>query len=200
VVTIDRSDDARGAGLARELGIPLIIGDASREETLREASLQSARALVALSTDDVINLEAGLQTRVLNPDARVVLRLFDGDLANRIQNAFGSMTSKSVSFLAAPAFATAMLEREVIGTIPVKRQVLLLADVPVNDGSPLTGRSLAQIERGGGVRVVALDGQSRPAPDTGVEPGQRLIVVATRAGLSRMLDGADEPESAPEVS
>ncbi len=192
VVAIDRSDDARGVQLARELGVPLIIGDASREETLREASLHTARALVALSTDDVINLEAGLQTRTLNPDAQVVLRLFDGDLADRVQRAFGRMTSKSVSYLAAPAFVTAMLEREVIGTIPVKRRVLLLADVPVEEGSPLIGLTLGQLEREGGVRVVALDGGSRPAADTEVEPGQRLIVVATRVGLSRMLDGAPE--------
>jgi Trk K+ transport system NAD-binding subunit len=194
VVAVDRTDQARGATLARELGIPLIIGDASREETLREASLQSARALVATSTDDVVNLEAAMLTRAVNPDARVVLRLFDGDLANRVQNALGQMTSKSVSFLAAPAFATAMLEREVIGTIPVKRRVLLLADVPAEEGSPLVGRSLAEVESGGGVRVVAVDGQNRPAQDTVVSPGQRLIVVATREGLSQMLDGAPEPD------
>jgi Trk K+ transport system NAD-binding subunit len=194
VVAVDRTDQARGATLARELGIPLILGDASREETLREASLQSARALVATSTDDVVNLEAAMLTRAVNPDARVVLRLFDGDLANRVQNALGQMTSKSVSFLAAPAFATAMLEREVIGTIPVKRRVLLLADVPAEEGSPLVGRSLAEVESGGGVRVVAVDGQNRPAQDTVVSPGQRLIVVATREGLSQMLDGAPEPD------
>ncbi len=193
VVAIDRAGDARGVQLAREMGIPLVLGDASREETLREASLQSARALVALSTDDVTNLEAGLQTRALNPDAQVVLRLFDGDLADRVQRAFGRMTSKSVSFLAAPAFATAMLEREVIGTIPVKRRVLLLADVPVDEGSPLAGQSLAQVERGGGVRVVSVDGGSRPGPQTELVPGQRLIVVATRVGLGRMLDGLPEP-------
>jgi Trk K+ transport system NAD-binding subunit len=96
-----------------------------------------------------------------------------------------------------------MLEREVIGTIPVKRRVLLLADVPVNEGSPLAGRSLAEIEQGGGVRVVSVDGGARPPVGTCVEPGQRLIVVATRSGLGRMLDGdadgdgySDEPEPA----
>jgi Trk K+ transport system NAD-binding subunit len=197
VVAIDRSAQARGAQLCREFGIPLIVGDASREETLREASLQSARALVATSTDDMINLEAAMLTRATNPDARVVLRLFDGDLANRIQNVLGQMTSKSVSFLAAPTFATALLEREVIGTIPVKRGVLLLADVPAEEGSESAGRTLAQIERGGGVRVVAVDGQNRPAQHTVVQPGQRLIVVATREGLSRMLDGVPEPGPGP---
>jgi Trk K+ transport system NAD-binding subunit len=194
VVAIDQKDTARGVQLAKELGIPVIIGDASREETLREASVRSARALVACSTDDVINLEAGLQTRVLNPDAQVVLRLFDGDLADRLQRGFGRMTSKSVSYLAAPAFVTALLEREVIGTIPVKRLVLLLADVPAEEGSPLIGLSLGRIEQDGGVRVVAVDGGARPSADTEVQPGQRLIVVATKTGLSRMLDGADAGE------
>ncbi len=191
VVAIDQSESARGIQLAKEMGIPLVVGDASREETLREASLHTARALVALSTNDVVNIEAGLQTYSLNPDARVVLRLFDGDLADRIQRSFGAMTSKSVSLLAVPVFVTALLEREVIGTIPVKRQVLLVADVPVEDGSPLVGLTLADVERDGGVRVVSVDGGPRPPVGTRLGQGQRLIVVATRGGLGRMLDGAD---------
>ena len=35
VVAIDKDPDARGAALARRLGVPLIVGDAALEETLR---------------------------------------------------------------------------------------------------------------------------------------------------------------------
>jgi threonine dehydrogenase-like Zn-dependent dehydrogenase len=40
VVAIDKTEAARGAQLARELDVPLVIGDASREETLRAASVR----------------------------------------------------------------------------------------------------------------------------------------------------------------
>jgi len=200
LVAIDKTESARGTRLVREQGIPLIIGDASQPETLRAASVETALALLALSTDDMANLEAALQGRTVNPDLRVVLRLFDGDFADRIQRAFGIAGSKSVSYLAAPAFTAAMLEREVIGTISVKRRVLLVAEVPVEPGSPLDGDTVAAAQRTGELRVVALgssDGRRptwSPAADRRLAPGDRVIAVATRAGLNRML-----AESTPSV-
>jgi Trk K+ transport system NAD-binding subunit len=193
VVAIDKAETARGAQLARELGIPLVVGDASREETLRLASVGTCRALVALSTDDVTNLEAALHGRNLKPDLRTVLRLFDGEFADRVQKAFNITSSRSVSYLAAPAFAVAMLEREVVSTIPVRRRVLLIAEVPIGAGSALEGRPLSAADDVGEARIIALTprGGSRtqwpPPPGHLLRPGDELVVVATRVGLGRLL-------------
>ena len=194
VTAIDKAESARGTRLVRELGIPLIIGDASRPETLREASVNTAQALLGVSTDDVANLEAALQGRQINPDLRVVLRLFDGDFADRLQRTFGLTSSKSVSYLAAPAFAAAMQEREVTGTISVKRKVLLVAETPVQPGSPLDGLTVAEAQRTGEIRVIALaNGRTRqttvspPSDHRLAAPDDWLIVVATAAGLTRLL-------------
>lgn len=191
VVAIDRTDDARGAALARELDIPLVVGDASREETLRAASVQTCRALVVLSTDDVVNLEAALHGRALNPGVRVVLRLFDGDFADRVERAFRIDVSRSVSYLAAPAFAAAMLQRDVIGAIPVNRRVLLIADLPVCAGSAAAGSPVGGVSALDGVRVIAIthNGSTTwsPRPDLPVHVDDRLIIVATRDGLGRVV-------------
>ena len=197
VVAIDKTETARGTSPARDLGIPLIIGDASRSETLRAASVHTAQALLALSTDDSINLESGLQGRALNKNLRVVLRLFDGDFAGRVEKAFGIASSKSVSYLAAPAFTAAMLDREVIGTISVKRQVLLIAEVTVAPGTRLDGATVVAAHGIGEVRIIAIstgeDGYAAwsPPPRQLLTPGDRLIVVATRAGLTRLLGTSD---------
>jgi Trk K+ transport system NAD-binding subunit len=198
VVTIDRTDTARGAQVARQLDIPLIVGDASREETLRAASVQTCRALLVLSTDDVTNLEAALHGRNLQEDLRVVLRLFDGEFANRVQRAFGITVSRSVSFLAAPAFALALLEREVIGTIPVGRQVLLIAEVPVAAGSALDGASLSAANEIGEARIIAVTVHGEPTTrwspgDRPLAAHDRLFVVATKRGLGRLLGRATAP-------
>ncbi len=63
------------------MGLGELGGDAAREETLQEASVATCRALVVVSTDDVTNLQAALNGRTLQPDLRVVIRLFDGDHA-----------------------------------------------------------------------------------------------------------------------
>jgi Trk K+ transport system NAD-binding subunit len=91
-----------------------------------------------------------------------------------------------------------MLEREVIGTISVKRRVLLVAEVPVAAGSPLDGRTVATAQRTGEVRVIALaSGGGRPTwsppPGQRLGPGDRVIAVATRAGLTRMLAASSPP-------
>ncbi|WP_328342419.1 NAD-binding protein [Micromonospora sp. NBC_00421] len=198
VVAIDRSAEARGAALARRLDVPLIVGDAAREETLRSASVEHCQALVVVSTDDGVNLRAALNGRALNPELRVVLRLFDGDFAERIQRAFGIGISRSVSYLAAPSFAAALLDRAVIATIPVDRHALLVVEVPVVAGAALDGRPLAAVARPGEVRLLA---HSRPGQKTDwtadprmvITAGDRLTVVARRAGLSALLRETTPP-------
>ncbi|MGE5827172.1 MAG: NAD-binding protein [Micromonosporaceae bacterium] len=195
VVAIDRRGDSRGAQVTRQLGIPFIIGDAGREETLRAANVQTCRAVVALSTDDVVNLEAGLHARNLNPGVRVVLRLFDGEFAELVQQSFGITSSRSVSSVAAPAFAAAIFEREVIGTIPVQRRVLLIAEVPVGTASTLDGGTVADADDAEQVRVLALtlDGTGwrdmvwSPAGSIRLGAGDRILLIATRQGLSQIL-------------
>jgi Trk K+ transport system NAD-binding subunit len=197
VVAIDRRSESRGAQVTRQLGIPFIVGDAGREETLRAANVQTARAVVALSTDDVVNLEAGLHARNLHPGIRVVLRLFDGDFAELVQQSFGLMLSRSVSFVAAPAFAAAIVDREVVGTIPVQRRVLLVAEVAIAEGSKLDGRTVADADDTGAVRVIAQtpvsngDGRAdlrwTPTGNVRLTAGDRLLVIATRQGLTQVL-------------
>ena len=102
VVAIDRDPQARGVRLARSRRIPLIIGDATHTDVLNAASVATCRTLVVVSTDDASNLETALLGRTANPTVRVVMRLFDGEFADRVQRAFSINVSRSVSYLAAP--------------------------------------------------------------------------------------------------
>ncbi|WP_091654190.1 potassium channel protein [Micromonospora pallida] len=192
VVAIDKRPEPRGAALARRFGVPLIVGDAALEETLRAASVGTCQALVVVSTDDGANLQAALNGRALNDELRVVLRLFDGDFAERVQRAFGMGISRSVSYLAAPSFTAALLDRAMIATIPVGRHALLVTEISVAAGSPLDGRALAAVSRTGSVRLLAYAraGQRTewtPDPRMVITAGDRLTVLARRAGLNALL-------------
>lgn len=207
VVAVDRSETARGVSVARELRIPLIIGDGVRAETLRSASVRTCRALVVLTSDDVTNLETGLTGRAIDKDLRVVLRAFDGDFADRLERSFGFNISRSVSYLAAPAFAAAMLGRQVLGTIPVRRHMLTVAELPVGAGSALEGATLAEVSRAGRAHLLAVrTGRGhqtlwKPSPGRHITRTDRLIVVATRAGMSSLLrrTAPGDPAARPPV-
>jgi Trk K+ transport system NAD-binding subunit len=176
--------------------MPVVIGDAPSERTLRRAGLDSAIALVSATSSDIVNLETALQARALRgDDLRIVLRLFDDDLAQRVTETLGNVVSRSVSYLAAPAFAVAMLEHQVLRTIPVGRHVLLIADIRVEPGAAIAGRPLADLEADGLSRVLAIAERGKPRfswsrrHDHRLVVGDRVIVLATRAGLSAFLAG-----------
>ncbi|MEV6366566.1 NAD-binding protein [Micromonospora musae] len=191
VVAIDKNPEPRGGALARQLEVPLIVGDAAQPETLEAASVADCQALVIVSTDDVANLEAALAARETRAELRVVLRLFENDFAERVEEAFGLGASRSVSYLAAPAFTGALTERAVIATIPVGRHALPVAEVPVAAGSELDGRPLSVVSQEGQVRLIARTpaGGARTIWWKDLDPrqvifaGDRLTVVARRAGL-----------------
>ncbi|MDQ3856398.1 MAG: NAD-binding protein, partial [Chloroflexota bacterium] len=116
---------------AHSLGVPVLLGDARLPETLEALNIASARCVVAATNDDMANLETALNALSLNPDIRVVLRLFDPDFAERVERAFGVHISRSVSSLAAPAFAAAAVGEQVIATVPVGVQALIIASAVV---------------------------------------------------------------------
>jgi Trk K+ transport system NAD-binding subunit len=193
VVCVDKSENAAGLAMARRLGLRVVIGETHREETLRAAGIDSCQALVSVTNSDIVNLETALHARALAEQPLVVVRLYDDDLARRVQQTISNTISRSVSYLAAPVFAAAMLDHQVLRTIAVGRHVLVIADVPVADGAELVGGRLGDVHDRATVRVIALRRPGAPQVDWSprqdypLEPQDRIFVLATRAGLSTVL-------------
>ncbi len=199
VACVDKSENAAGIALARRLGLRVVIGATDREETLRAAGISTCQALVSVTNSDIVNLETALHARALAADIRIVFRLGDDDLAGRVQRSVGNTISRSVPYLAAPSFAAAMLEHQVLRTIPVGRHVLLIADFRVGAGSELDGSPVEDVHQAGQVRVLAVQRGGggavdwSPARTLRLAAQDRLYVIATRAGLSRVLAGSQAP-------
>jgi Trk K+ transport system NAD-binding subunit len=195
VVGVEREDDTAGAAAAARAGVPVVFGDATRERVLREAGAEEARALVAVTSDDATNLQAALVARSVQRAVRVVLRLRDDDLAARVERSMDAI-SRSVSYVAAPVFAAALRDGQVLATIPVGRRILLMAEVTVGRASLMTGLPVAVLVEAGQVRVVGVfrgagpDAvlEMPPRPHRALKVGDRLLVVATRGGLGTVLE------------
>jgi Trk K+ transport system NAD-binding subunit len=162
VVCVEADPEARGLAVARRLRVPVILGDVTQEGVLESAKIHRAHALLAVTSSDTTNLEAVLYARSVRPDLRVVLRLYDDDFATAVYRTLraahpGALTrSRSVSHLAAPAFAGAMMGRQILGAIPVERRVLLFAAMTVGGHPQLDGKTIAEAFRAGSWRVLAL--------------------------------------------
>ena len=193
VACVDKSETAAGVAMAQRLGMRVVIGETHREDILRAAGVGTCQALVSVTNSDSVNLETALHARALASDIRIVLRLGDADLAARVQRSVGNTISRSVAYLAAPSFAAAMLEHQVLRTIAVGRHVLLIADLGVGTGSELDGAAVQQVHQSGLLRLLAVEpaggGPVNWSPPGALRLGaqDRLYVIATRAGLSRVL-------------
>ena len=64
----------RDPDLQRRLADRLLLGDMRRAHVLRAAGAEQARAVLLLSSESTVNIEAALQVRVLNPQAEIVVR------------------------------------------------------------------------------------------------------------------------------
>ena len=89
---------------------PVIVGDATRPVILHRAGVERARALVACTSNDALNLEIGLTAQSVAESSRhgrplrLVLRCFDADLARRIHAVSGNYTLLSEAKIAAEVF------------------------------------------------------------------------------------------------
>lgn len=197
VVAVEVRDEGRFVSPARAAGMPVFIGDARHREVLDELRLGTARALVAATSDDLVNLAIALNARAVRPDLRVVLRLFDPEFAIRVQRGFGIRFTRSVSHLAAPAFAAAAIRSEVVATVPVgDRRVVLFARLRVPAGSRLEGRLASSLDVPGALRLLAVADPGSDAArwdipaDEILDSDEEVVVAATRAGLAELLHHA----------
>jgi Trk K+ transport system NAD-binding subunit len=188
VAATEKMEEVQGIPEVRRLGVPVLVADARAPETLRALNVGKAKSVVVATDDDAANLETALNARAINPGIRVVLRLFDPDLASRVERAFNIHISRSVSALAAPSFAAAAVGHKVVATIPVGDRVLIVAEETIETGSWAEGRSVGELEGvfEGRVLLVERAGEAQiwcPPPDYSLASGDEIALIAPRKGL-----------------
>ncbi len=78
----------------QEMDIPIIHDDASRESALEAAGVRRANSIILCTQNDAVNLKIALKARSLNPDIRVIIRIFDDDFAQALTKQFGFMRAE----------------------------------------------------------------------------------------------------------
>jgi Trk K+ transport system NAD-binding subunit len=177
---------------ARRLGVAVIHGDATVREVLRQANAGTARAVIAVTHNDLINLEIALLVRELNPQQRVVLHLSDPYLAQTLREAAGINLAFSVAVLAAPAFVAALFGDRVLNVFFVGDELLAVVDLVVQpQDAPLLNqvvRALAIDYRLLPVAVLRPDGTAERQPlTTRLAAGSRLIALVALCDLERFV-------------
>ncbi len=192
VVAVDKVNDNPFAATVRRMGVPVLIGDATVPELLRQVRVSSARAVIAATSNELVNLEIGLLVREVDPTLRVVVRLADADFAAAVRDAADIRYAVSVPALAAPAFVAALLGDRVQALVTAGGKPLAVVELKVEaDDERLCGRPLTVVAAEFEAVPVGLAGQPPFAVTQSAEhtlaAGDRLTVVVGLGNLPQLL-------------
>ncbi len=131
--------------VAGEEGHDIVIGNMQTAKTLLAAGIREAQTIVLASSDDGVNLAALMQARVLNPRIRIVNRLFNTSLGDRLDSTLPDHITMSVADLAAPIFAFMGLGSAAIGQLQLFNQTWPINEEMIQADHPWLGRSLSDL-------------------------------------------------------
>ncbi|MGC4069629.1 MAG: NAD-binding protein [Polyangiaceae bacterium] len=181
VVIVDFNENAEFLAEARLDGSPILLGDARREALLDEAGITRARAVVVATNNDLVNLEVALDARTKHPNIRVVMRMFDQNMADKVHAGFDIPAVLSTAAIAAPTFAAAAIVENVIATTLVANQLLVTIKTCVKERDAWCDRTLQEITAEHRLHVLghAHSGDAMtvlPSLSTRLLPGDELVV------------------------
>lgn len=161
VVVIELNPSADLTATVQAMNIPVLQDDATRQLALEAAGVRRARTILLCTQNDSMNLQIAVKARSLNPAIRVVIRIFDDDFAQSLQEQFG-FSALSATSMAAPAFAAAAAGADVTRPITIEGEALSLGRLKVGKISKLLNANVARIEQKYDVSVVMLKRAGEP--------------------------------------
>lgn len=181
VVVIERDANGQFLEELRRDGSPLLIGDARRDILLSEANVAKARSIVLATDDDLANLEIALDAQRLNPGIRVVLRMFDQTIADKMSGGFNVQLAMSQSALSAPTFATTAVAPSIVSSFLIGSQLVAMQRWLIRTGGPMCGKTVGEVVAELGVGVVEHQRPGSalrlfPPPDVRLEAGDGLVL------------------------
>jgi voltage-gated potassium channel len=177
-------------------GILAIQGNASEESVLLEAGIKKARGLVSVASSDADNVYITLTAIGLRPDLYIVARAGEAGSEQKLLRA-GASKVVSPYTIGGTGIANAILRPAVVDFIELvtKREHLELQmeEVLISKGSSLAGKTIleAGVRQRLGIIVVAVKKEEglmefNPSSSTGIESGDRLIVLGGGESLARL--------------
>ena len=185
-------------------GIPTLVADATKDETLERARVTVAKGLVAAIASDAENVYVTLSARVLNPNLLIAARASDDQAEEKLRRAGATTVLTPYTFIG-HRLAQSMLRPHVLSFLDVASAFSGRGDLEIETEqlqipkeSPVCNRTLEEVRlrQTYGLIVLALkkaDGGMlfNPEGNTRVEAGDVLIAMGQRAQLKRMGEELD---------
>jgi voltage-gated potassium channel len=184
-----------------QAGIPTLVADATKDETLQRARVSEAKGLVAAIASDAENVYVTLSARVLNPNLLIAARASDDQAEEKLRRAGATTVLTPYTFIG-HRLAQSMLRPHVLSFLDVASAFSGRGDLEIETEqlnipkeSPVCNRTLeeARVRQTYGLIVLALKKAGggmvfNPEASTRVEAGDVLIAMGQRSQLKRMTE------------
>jgi voltage-gated potassium channel len=192
-IVIER-DPAKVADLS-DLGVIVLVRDATLEESLREAGVEHARGLAACLPDDADNVYVVLSARDLNPALHIVARAAEEQAESKLIRA-GANRVVAPTIIGGHRMAMALTKPAVddfIGSITANKLELAFEQLEVEPSSSLVGQKLSETTIRSELDIVVVsirrsDGDIlfNPSGDAVIENGDMLIAIGHAESLMKL--------------
>src|SRR5574338_711694 len=192
-VVIER--DQRKCEALMDLGIPVLVRDATLEETLMEAGVDQARGLASCLPDDADNVYVILTARDLNPNIHIVARAAEEQAESKLIRA-GANRVVAPTIIGGHRMAMALTKPAVgdfLDSITANHLELGFEQLEVDPVSSLVGRKLSETVIRSELNIVVVsirrnDGEIifNPSGETKIESGDMLIAIGNAESLTRL--------------
>jgi voltage-gated potassium channel len=173
----------------------VVTGDATQEQTLREAQIEHARGLIAATTTDATNLYIVLTARGLNPHLKIIARASEDTAEKHLLTAGADAVVSPYSF-AGQRIAQSLLQPHVVSFLDTATthlgMDLEIGEIHIKAASRFAGKTIetSRIRQDRGVIVLAIKRREgmrfNPAPDEQIEPGDCLIAMGEPGQLRQL--------------
>ena len=190
---IVEQNEAKAARCSEEWLV--MVGDATQEQTLRQAQIGRARGLVAASTTDATNLYIVLTARGLNPNLKIIARASEEDAEKHLLTA-GADSIVSPYLFAGHRIAQTFLRPHVVSFLDTATthlgMDLEIGEIVVGHNSKFAGKTVesSRIRQDRGVIILAIKRAEKmhfnPAPDDAIESGDCLIAMGEPSQLRQL--------------
>ena len=172
--------------------MPLIAG--SLKESLAKANLNTAKSVVVVTDEEMLNLEISLMAYDANPESHLVIRTTGQGLSENLARLLPTAQVLSAYAVAAEAFAGAAFGEEIIHLFRVNQKTILVTEYQIEANDTLNGLLLSEVAYGYGVVPILYIKEQEapklmPSEDIRLSVGDRMVVLATTNGLRRIEHG-----------
>ena len=123
----------------------IVVGDPRDNVTLIKAGIRKAKTLVLVHDDDALNLAILTQAKVLNPQIRIINRLLNHTLGDRLDLTLADHFTMSVAALSSPLFTFAALGNKAIGQLQLFNRTWPIVEEVIDVNHPWSGRKLEDL-------------------------------------------------------